>query len=294
VNGMRTARYWSRITGIVVLLTLVLAPAAPVAAESGPATLGAQAERAWSNADWPAALAILEHMRSLAPADHTLIDRQQRGHLNYAWDLLSAGNGAEANAQFGRALGLLPEDPEALQGLDLIRQRCPAEAPIRAPSTAGSVAQPVNRPTEYRVLGGDTLYSIARRYGVTANAIRRTSDLESEDIRAGMTLTIPPLTTTSGTRRHTVRAGDTLYSLARAYGSTVLGIQRANGLTGTAIRTGAVLTIPAANPAQTHIVRRGETLYSIAGHYGTTVGALHDANGLTGSDIVPGMVLVIP
>lgn len=46
------------------------------------------------------------------------------------------------------------------------------------------------------------------------------------------------------TRTHTVRRGDTLYSLARRYGSTVAAIQRVNGLRGTVIGTGKKLRIP--------------------------------------------------
>lgn len=48
-----------------------------------------------------------------------------------------------------------------------------------------------------------------------------------------------------GTVRHTVRAGDTLYAIAREYGVTVESIQRANGI-GSLIRPGQVLVIPGA------------------------------------------------
>lgn len=46
------------------------------------------------------------------------------------------------------------------------------------------------------------------------------------------------------TIRHTVRKGDTLYSLARRYGTTVSKIKRANGLSSNVIRTGKTYTIP--------------------------------------------------
>jgi LysM repeat protein len=178
--------------------------------------------------------------------------------------------------------------------------RAPATAagpglPARAqPSEDGTSARPESSLTEYQVRRGDTLYGIVRRYGVTADAIRRANEFEGEAIRAGMILTIPPASTTPEARSHTVRPGDTLYSLARAHGTTVVAIQRANGLASTGIRIGTVLIIPAEASAVTHTVRRGDTLYSIAGHYGTTVGALEDSNRLAGSVIVPGMVLVMP
>lgn len=46
-------------------------------------------------------------------------------------------------------------------------------------------------------------------------------------------------------RRHKVAKGDTLYGLSRRYGVSVSAIQRANKLSGTNIRIGATLLIPA-------------------------------------------------
>ncbi|MCB1231452.1 MAG: LysM peptidoglycan-binding domain-containing protein [Verrucomicrobiae bacterium] len=54
-------------------------------------------------------------------------------------------------------------------------------------------------------------------------------------------------TTTSsggGGSSHTVVQGDTLFSLARRYGTSVTAIKSANGLTSDLIRTGQTLTIP--------------------------------------------------
>ena len=46
------------------------------------------------------------------------------------------------------------------------------------------------------------------------------------------------------TIRHTVKKGDTLYSLARKYGTTISKIQKANGLRGTTIQAGKSYVIP--------------------------------------------------
>ena len=46
-------------------------------------------------------------------------------------------------------------------------------------------------------------------------------------------------------RRHTVKKGDTLYGLSRKYGVSVSAIQKANKLSGTNIRLGSSLLIPA-------------------------------------------------
>jgi LysM repeat protein len=44
--------------------------------------------------------------------------------------------------------------------------------------------------------------------------------------------------------RHTVRSGDSLYAIAKRYGTTASAVQKANGLKGTVIRPGQSLTIP--------------------------------------------------
>ena len=54
-----------------------------------------------------------------------------------------------------------------------------------------------------------------------------------------------PVRVKSMSRRHTVVKGDTLYGLSRRYGVSISAIQRANKLSGTNIRIGATLLIPA-------------------------------------------------
>ena len=52
----------------------------------------------------------------------------------------------------------------------------------------------------------------------------------------------------SGPIRHTVQFGDTLFSLARRYGTTVSAIKHANGLVSDTIVVDSVLIIPASSP----------------------------------------------
>ena len=56
--------------------------------------------------------------------------------------------------------------------------------------------------------------------------------------------TYPGAAPTTGGTTHTVVAGDSLWGLARKYGTTIEAIQAANGLTNTTIQTGQTLTIP--------------------------------------------------
>ena len=102
---------------------------------------------------------------------------------------------------------------------------------------------------------------------------------------------------------YVVSGGDTLYSVARRYGTTVNAIVQANGLRNPNwIYVGQRLVIPGTTAApsssssgSTHVVQRGENLYRIALHYGTTVYALASANNLSNTSLIyAGQRLVIP
>ena len=116
-----------------------------------------------------------------------------------------------------------------------------------APPDAGPVVHVVRR--------GETLYSIARRYGTTVGAIMRANNLRSYTIYVGQRLTIPVSRSSrsSGSDRlnplnpltYVVQPGDTLYSIARRFGTTVWAIARANGIANpNSIRRGQRLIIP--------------------------------------------------
>lgn len=96
-----------------------------------------------------------------------------------------------------------------------------------------------------------------------------------------------------------VRAGDTLWAIARGYGTTVEAIARENRIAdpnrifaGERLR----ITLPARGSGEEiYTVRRGDTPISIAGKFGVTLSALEDRNGLErGETIYAGDKLSIP
>lgn len=96
-----------------------------------------------------------------------------------------------------------------------------------------------------------------------------------------------------------VRAGDTLWAIAREYGTTVEAIARENRIAdpnrifaGERLR----ITLPVrGNGEEIYTVRRGDTPISIAGKFGVTLSALEDRNGLErGETIYAGDKLSIP
>lgn len=136
----------------------------------------------------------------------------------------------------------------------------------------------------------------------TASQVTETSLPASPTVTATPVATpTPSPTATPGVMTHTVSFGDTLFSLAQAYGVTVEAIAAANGLTYPyLIYVGQELVIPEAGAVtpvagQVYVVQYGDTLFSIAQGYGTSVEALAQANGLTYPYIIyVGQTLLIP
>ncbi|HEY1078058.1 MAG TPA: LysM peptidoglycan-binding domain-containing protein, partial [Fontimonas sp.] len=105
----------------------------------------------------------------------------------------------------------------------------------------------------YTVRSGDTISSIARRFGVSQEALKLANDLRSAAIRVGQNLTIPSgadvvaveARTQPSYRRHKVSSGQTLISIARRYNVSVNDLRSANNMgKSSAIKVGQTLKVP--------------------------------------------------
>lgn len=114
----------------------------------------------------------------------------------------------------------------------------PADAP---PSIEAAPVPPI-APTTYAVQAGDTLYSIARKHGVSVDAVLWANNLSDANvIKQGQKLVIPPSTG----KLHVVKDGDTVDALAQSYGVSKAGIVTVNGLAESAsLKPGQRLLIP--------------------------------------------------
>jgi murein DD-endopeptidase MepM/ murein hydrolase activator NlpD len=117
----------------------------------------------------------------------------------------------------------------------------------------------------YVVQKGDTLWSVSRRFGLSLEAMKAQNGLKSEQINIGQRLRVSPPTGAPAARpavsqpvqntiqrgadvRHTVAAGETLWSISRRYKVTVDDIKRSNGLNSENIQTGQVLLVRGGTP----------------------------------------------
>ena len=148
----------------------------------------------------------------------------------------------------------------------------------------------------YTVKSGDTLYSIANKYGLTVSELKSLNNLTSDLLSIGQVLNVSnSVTTPTPSNTYTVKSGDSLYSIARKYGITVDALKSANGKTSNLLSIGEILVIPTTtSTSRTYTVQQGDSLWKIATNYGVSVNALKQANNLTSDLLSIGQVLVIP
>lgn len=136
----------------------------------------------------------------------------------------------------------------------------------------------------HTVARGETLSSIASRYGVTVAQLTEANDIRDPNrLQRGLKLRIPQPSVTY--IEHRVQRGESVASIANRYGVTIVDLVRANRLSNAnLVRRGQKLRIPLSAMAKQpetyveHIVRRGETLSSIASTHHTTVSVIEAAN----------------
>jgi LysM repeat protein len=180
---------------------------------------------------------------------------------------------------------------------------------------------------------GETLSSLARRYGVSVEQLKSWNNIQSGAITQGQRIivkksTIKTTADSASPGYYTVKKGDTLSSISKKTGLSTEKIKKYNGLGSSRLQVGqklsltpkektvakrhvtdedAVLSAPqetvpeiraAEGPSphyveKTYVVRKGDTLSKVAKKNHTTVSALRKLNRLKSSAIHPGSVIVV-
>ena len=162
----------------------------------------------------------------------------------------------------------------------------------------------------HKVVRGDSLSTIAKRYGISLSELKRLNKIKHNTAMLGVRLKVPiakskasPKSGSSSNKgrgqilTYVVKSGDSLSRLSSKYNVTIKSIKRANGFTRNTLRIGERLKIPGVYVSKKpvkHKVVRGDTLSEIAQKYGSSIAKIKQANNLKNLNVRLGQVLTIP
>lgn len=199
--------------------------------------------------------------------------------------------------------------------------------PVSAFSKTAVAATATSKPAEvasitHTVQKGETLYGISKTYGVTQESLVKANPDAEGGVKTGQQLVIPqgsnatttvtPAPTTESTVTassdliyHKIKAGETLYSVAKQYNTTMQDILAANpGVSAQNFRYDEVIRVrpntdvPVEREKEAlqffaYTVKKGDTFYSIATSNGITVELLQEANPSI-SKLKKGQTVIVP
>lgn len=210
-----------------------------------------------------------------------------------------------------------------------------------------------NKPTTsndqtYTVVAGDSVWKIAHQFGISMDTLRSLNHIQNNFIYPGQVLKIRIISSSNGTTtvptpttpsipsqnqsantgsnqtasvgNYTVKAGDSLWSIANKHGLSVAQLKSMNGLSSDMIYAGQKLTVKTGasstgsttssantntgattNPVtntqtsntSSYTVKSGDSLWSIANKHGLSISQLKSINHLSSDMIYPGQKLMV-
>lgn len=203
-----------------------------------------------------------------------------------------------------------------------------ATNPAASPVSVGSMSVAASAPTTYTVVAGDTVSSIAGRYGLATASVLALNGLgwktvifagQSLKLTASGAVPIVKAPIATPTSRYSIQKGDTIGGIAAKFGLGTQTLLSANGLGWSSIiYPGQTIAIPgrsavasvvssqqrivetsAVSPSTavpvTYTIASGDTVAAIAAKFGVTSQAILTANNLTWSSIIySGHTIAIP
>ena len=156
----------------------------------------------------------------------------------------------------------------------------------------------------YVVKKGDTLWGISNQYGVSVTELAELNGVNANTLQIGQVLKIPKKEGSNPDNMfmYTVKKGDTLYSIANKYNTSVDKIKSLNYLKDNNLYIGQVLRIPEnyTKPEDMYLpkyinykVVKGDSLYSIAKKYNVSVDSIIKDNSLKNTTLSIGQILKI-
>ena len=157
----------------------------------------------------------------------------------------------------------------------------------------------------YTVKIGDSLWSIAKRYGLTVDKLKQLNNLNNNTIYIGQKLKISDYIEPNNIEDYIVyivKRGDTLYSIAKAYNIELNELKKYNNLDNNILSINQELKIPIKNIEEEqinteyteYIVKKGDSLYNISKIYGIPIEEIMKFNKLNTNLLSIGQMIKIP
>lgn len=157
----------------------------------------------------------------------------------------------------------------------------------------------MSNPNYYIVQKGDSLWSIANKYGLSVNELKSLNNLSSNMLQIGQKLLVNDTSSSNDIGvYYTVQSGDTLYGIAKKYNVTVDELKKINNLKSNTLSVGQKLLVSGTGEEQTdydiYTVVSGDNLYQLATKFNVSVDHLKDINNLKTDNLMVGQKLLIP
>lgn len=177
-----------------------------------------------------------------------------------------------------------------------------AEAVVRAVSEYKKINYiPIENSEYYVVQKGDSLWSIANKFGVTVSKLKEINNLSTGILKIGQTLKISDVDEIIPEEYllYKVKSGDSLWKIAQEYDTTVDILKNINNLNTNNLTINQQIFIPkninkGVKNENIYVVKKGDNLFDIAASKGVTVNEIKSLNNLKTDILQIGQVLNIP
>lgn len=142
----------------------------------------------------------------------------------------------------------------------------------------------------YTTKKGDTLYSIAKQYGVSVEYLKDLNNMTSDDLQIDEVLIVPK-TTLTNENTYTVQKGDTLWNISKKYNISTSELKEINNLDSNLINIGQKLIIP---EERTYQIEKGDSIFNISKKFNIDMNELIDKNNLGDRSLKLGEEIIIP
>ena len=183
-----------------------------------------------------------------------------------------------------------------------------------------AIATNDSKPKVHKVLKGESLYTIAKTYSTTIDELKKINNITTGNINAGQELKVNQAgendiaqtnaVVNSSVRpsTHKVSKGESLYTIAKTYNTTIDELKKINNIDGRNLQAGVDLKISDKNEvaivdsksdvktsAKTTVykVKKGESLFTISKNNNISIDELMRINNLETSNILPGQTLIL-